>query len=75
MIGWLRDLLGRRRPAPLAPAARELLMHLMGPMAHALCGEPWGPAAPLTIEEKAVTCPKCKRMVQRRAIDRIAKIR
>lgn len=74
MIGWLRGLF-RRRPPPLAPGARELVMHLADRFYRPVCGVPWSPADPITTEGRVVTCEKCKTYVRRQEIARIAKKR
>lgn len=71
---WLRDLF-RPAPPPVAPHARPRVMHFAGPQMQPVCGVPWSPADPVTVEGKVVDCIACRRMVKRLEIDRLFKRR
>lgn len=71
---WLRELF-RPRSAPLAPHAKPLIMHSAGRGLQPECGTAYGPAAPVTVEAAAITCPTCQTIVRRRHINRRIKIR
>lgn len=72
LLGWLRGLVRGRPAQPVAPEAKPLVMHLLGPGPRARCGAPWTPANPITIELHQVTCRPCWAIGSRERIARIA---